>query len=256
MAIHAERLLTHIELAPAALDQESVLADLLELYAHDFSEFHEIELGVDGRFGYKPLPLYWPEPNRRPFLIRVDGKLAGLVLVKKGQNCPATRPSGTRQNSLFYVATGGVELEPTWHTKSGGRCRAYGKFASCSRIIRLISSGRMPSRHSLERQSSQFVSKTVANYGAYSHLNRSLFRSNAGSGASSRLGPQSPKPGKVLYNICSCPSHRVSQMASLGYCARGRRCCGQVQERNPPISLAQIMIYASLTLARQKRDKC
>lgn len=76
--------LTRIELIPAAADQEPVLANLLELYAHDFSEFHEIELGVDGRFGYQHLSKYWREPDRRPFLVMVDSKLAGLVLVKKG----------------------------------------------------------------------------------------------------------------------------------------------------------------------------
>ena len=60
------------------------MANLLELYAHDFSEFFEIELGEDGRFGYKDLPLYFRQPNRRAFLVRVDNKLAGLVLVKRG----------------------------------------------------------------------------------------------------------------------------------------------------------------------------
>jgi predicted acetyltransferase len=76
--------LAHIEVIPAARDQEPILANLLELYAHDFSEFHGIELGEDGRFGYAQLPLYWREPNRHPFLVRVDGKLAGLVLVSRG----------------------------------------------------------------------------------------------------------------------------------------------------------------------------
>ena len=84
MARHSEGSLTHIELVPAAPDQQPILANMLELYAHDFSEFHELELGVDGRFGYPYLPLYWSDPNRRPFLVRVDGKLAGLVLVKSG----------------------------------------------------------------------------------------------------------------------------------------------------------------------------
>jgi predicted acetyltransferase len=84
MPKYPQRPLAHIELVPAAPDQEPVLANLLELYAHDFSEFYEIELGADGRFGYKHLPLYWRDPNRRPFLVTVDGKLAGLVLVKKG----------------------------------------------------------------------------------------------------------------------------------------------------------------------------
>ena len=84
MARHRQEPLTQVELVPATPDQEPVLANLLELYAHDFSEFHEIELGPDGRFGYPHLPLYWRETDRRPFLVRVDGKLAGLVLLKKG----------------------------------------------------------------------------------------------------------------------------------------------------------------------------
>jgi len=54
------------------------------LYAHDFSEFLPLELGADGRFGYRNLPLYWRELGRHPLLVRVDGKLAGLVLVKRG----------------------------------------------------------------------------------------------------------------------------------------------------------------------------
>jgi len=73
-----------VRVAPASREQEPVLANLLELYAHDFSEFHDVELGEDGRFGYKSLPLYWSEPNRRPFLLRVDGELAGFVFVKRG----------------------------------------------------------------------------------------------------------------------------------------------------------------------------
>ncbi|MGA7241801.1 MAG: GNAT family N-acetyltransferase [Terracidiphilus sp.] len=60
-----------------------VIANLLELYAHDFSEFHSVELGPDGRFGYPDLPLYWSEPERHPFLIRVDGKLAGFALIRE-----------------------------------------------------------------------------------------------------------------------------------------------------------------------------
>ena len=74
----------NIEIFPAAQEQESILANLLELYAHDFSEFHDVEIGADGRFGYKNLSLYWAEPNRLPFLVWVQGKLAGLVLVKSG----------------------------------------------------------------------------------------------------------------------------------------------------------------------------
>jgi predicted acetyltransferase len=73
-----------VEVLPAAAEQAPVLANLLQLYAYDFSEFLDVGIGEDGKFTYHPLPLYWMEAGRHPFLIRVDGKLAGFALVKKG----------------------------------------------------------------------------------------------------------------------------------------------------------------------------
>jgi predicted acetyltransferase len=73
-----------VEVIAAGPEQVSVLGNLLELYAHDFSEFHDVEIGSNGRFGYESLLLYWSEPGRHPFLIWVQGKLAGLALVKRG----------------------------------------------------------------------------------------------------------------------------------------------------------------------------
>ncbi|HKV40796.1 MAG TPA: GNAT family N-acetyltransferase [Blastocatellia bacterium] len=73
-----------VEVVPAGLDQQPVLANLTELYAHDFSEISELHLNSDGRFGYPSLPLYWQESSRHPFLVKVDDTLAGFVFVKKG----------------------------------------------------------------------------------------------------------------------------------------------------------------------------
>ena len=72
-----------VELIPATREQQPILANLLELYMHDFSEFLHLDIGPDGKFHYPHLSLYWTEPDRYPFLVRVSGKLAGLVLVKK-----------------------------------------------------------------------------------------------------------------------------------------------------------------------------
>ena len=71
------------ELIPALPEQMLVLDNLLQLYAHDFSEFHAVEMDEVGRFQYHQLPLYWQEAGRHPFLIRVDGQWAGFVLVKQ-----------------------------------------------------------------------------------------------------------------------------------------------------------------------------
>src|SRR5579863_2608495 len=71
-----------IEVIPATQEQLPIVANLLQLYAHDFSEFHDVELGPDGRFDYVALPLYWSDSDRYPILVRMDGNLAGFVLVK------------------------------------------------------------------------------------------------------------------------------------------------------------------------------
>ena len=84
MTKHPDESSVQIEVIPAAPEQEAVLGNLLELYMHDFSELRDFDLGPDGRFGYRLLPLYWSDPDRHPFLIRIDGKLAGFALVKRG----------------------------------------------------------------------------------------------------------------------------------------------------------------------------
>jgi len=73
-----------IDIVRAKPEQEPVVDNLLQLYAHDFSEFHHLEFGADGRFRYKELPLYLRESNRQAFLVRKDGMLAGLILVQRG----------------------------------------------------------------------------------------------------------------------------------------------------------------------------
>ena len=84
-----------LEIIPASPDQQPILQNLLQLYAHDFSEFQTLELGPDGRFEYRDLPLYWSDPRRHPFLVKLDGKLAGFVLVN--------RPSAWDMAEFFII---------------------------------------------------------------------------------------------------------------------------------------------------------
>jgi predicted acetyltransferase len=74
---------SRVEVVHATADQEPIVANLLELYAYDFSEFHPLHPGPDGRYGYKGLSRYWLETDRLPFLVKADGRLAGVVLVKR-----------------------------------------------------------------------------------------------------------------------------------------------------------------------------
>ena len=62
------------------------------------------DIAEDGRFGYPSLPLYWSEPGRYPFLIRMDGKLAGLALVKRGSEVSGS--NAVWDMAEFFVVRG------------------------------------------------------------------------------------------------------------------------------------------------------
>jgi predicted acetyltransferase len=76
-----------ITIDPAALDERATLVNLLQLYFYDFSEIIEDDDGeVDGRGrfpDYRYLDAYFDDPDRFPFLFRVDGRLAGCALVRR-----------------------------------------------------------------------------------------------------------------------------------------------------------------------------
>jgi predicted acetyltransferase len=69
-----------VELAPASRAEAPILANLLELYLYEFSDVSQRDVGEEGRFGYRSLYTYWTAAGRYPFLIRVDGALAGFAL--------------------------------------------------------------------------------------------------------------------------------------------------------------------------------
>jgi predicted acetyltransferase len=74
-----------VRLVVALESQKNVVGQLLELNSHEFSRWDGRDVDADGRFGYPYLDLYWePDQDRHPFLIEVDGHVAGCVLVRRG----------------------------------------------------------------------------------------------------------------------------------------------------------------------------
>lgn len=56
---------------------------MMQLYSYDFSEYDNSDLDSHGNYDYPYLDHHWSENGRHPFVVRVDGKLAGFVLVNK-----------------------------------------------------------------------------------------------------------------------------------------------------------------------------
>jgi predicted acetyltransferase len=73
----------NIESIDAAIEHKPVLGNLMELYQYDFTQFSPEDIGDDGRYGFDRLDSYWEEANRHPHLLRIDGKWAGLALVRE-----------------------------------------------------------------------------------------------------------------------------------------------------------------------------
>lgn len=75
-----------ITLHPMPVAEKVLLIRLMELYLYDFSEFSQDDINEYGYYGYDHIDDYWNEEGRFPYLIRVDGKIAGFALI-----CPHCR---------------------------------------------------------------------------------------------------------------------------------------------------------------------
>jgi predicted acetyltransferase len=77
--------MSKVEVSVARPEERPALANLMQFYIHDFSEFWagtpEGELQDDGRFADYPLDAYWQEPSRVPLLFRLAGRPIGFALL-------------------------------------------------------------------------------------------------------------------------------------------------------------------------------
>ncbi len=91
----------NVRVDPAAREDLPRLRALFTLYAYDFSELLGLDVDDDGGFTVPALEAYWAEPGRHPFLIRVDGKLAGFALVNARSRL--TGDDGVHDLAEFFV---------------------------------------------------------------------------------------------------------------------------------------------------------
>jgi predicted acetyltransferase len=90
-----------IKRVKATLQQKPILANLLELYAYDFTEFCDFDIGDNGLYGYPWLAHYWKKSTRYPYLIYVNQKIAGFVLLQQG--CPFLDNTNIWDISEFFI---------------------------------------------------------------------------------------------------------------------------------------------------------
>ncbi|WP_438349955.1 GNAT family N-acetyltransferase [Paenibacillus sp. FA6] len=71
------------ELIQVNKEYKEVLANLMQFYIYDFSEFIKCDVEKGGLYGAYPLEDYWKEENHRfAYVIKQDNKYVGFVLVR------------------------------------------------------------------------------------------------------------------------------------------------------------------------------
>ena len=100
--------MNRVSLERAAPSQQETLANLVQLYIHDFSEFltaqRKLAVEEDGRFtDLLRLNEYWSEPDRSVWFIRAGGQLAGFALLNTHSHCD--RPVDFNMGEFFVMRT-------------------------------------------------------------------------------------------------------------------------------------------------------
>jgi len=78
----------NVTLRQANIDDREILANLLEKYNYEFSQYEDTDVNKLGLYGYKYLDCYWLEDNRWAYFIEVDGNLAGFIMVGNHPEAP------------------------------------------------------------------------------------------------------------------------------------------------------------------------
>lgn len=70
-----------VTLRQARFEDREILANLIEKYEYEFSQYDDRDVDQLGLYDYKYLDYYWIEDKRWAYFIESDGKLAGFVMV-------------------------------------------------------------------------------------------------------------------------------------------------------------------------------
>lgn len=151
-------------LKAAVPEDKEPMRNLLEKYLYEFSEWEGQDVDGNGLYGYPYLDAYWTDEKRYPFLILVDGKLAGFAMV----NCyPIVDTEADYTMAEFFVMR-------KYRKRGVGRQAAFQLF------------GRFPGKWQLKyylenKASSVFWNRIVGEYTgrAYERLQGSLKEAGA-----------------------------------------------------------------------------
>jgi predicted acetyltransferase len=97
-----------LEVSTVAYGEKSILGNLMQYYLYELNPEPGKEFDDKGQLNYSYLDHYWVEPDRYPYLVRADGRLAGFALLKKGTYFPQQVPIELQgmQVAEFFIVKG------------------------------------------------------------------------------------------------------------------------------------------------------
>lgn len=116
-----------LKIIKASIKEKAILRNMLEFYLYDLSPFIDADLNPSGKFGYPYLEQYWQEENRHPFLVKIEDKYVGFVLVNNKHYSPQAdysvaeffvmkkyRCQGIGKDMAFYIFE---QFQGTWEVR-------------------------------------------------------------------------------------------------------------------------------------------
>ena len=77
-----------LSIVKAKNEDKETMMNLLEKYLYEFSQWDKNDVNENGLYGYDYLDCYFEEDNRYPYFIKIDEKIAGLILISDYPEVP------------------------------------------------------------------------------------------------------------------------------------------------------------------------
>ena len=77
-----------MRIVEAKKEDRDIMMNLLEKYLYEFSQWEKTDVNDNGLYGYEYLDCYFEENNRCLYFIKVDEKIAGLILISDYPEVP------------------------------------------------------------------------------------------------------------------------------------------------------------------------
>ena len=73
----------NVVLQVAQTSDHDCIEMLMQFYHYDASEWISLDITQNGRYAFRSIRRFWDDPKQFPFLIRVDGAVAGFAVIDK-----------------------------------------------------------------------------------------------------------------------------------------------------------------------------